>query len=107
MPPVSGLGSSTVQLPNDVLAIIVSYLDERSLRRIRLCCRWLAREAARHVFSEVDFEMRTADLERVIGIANSSMTADAVKILRLHQTPRLKEFSFPEWCRKADIFYCK
>lgn len=107
MSTVPGPGSSTVQLPNDVLAIIVSYLDKRSLRQIRFCCRWLAKEASRYLFSLVDFEMRAADLERVIGIANSSMTADAVKTLHLHQTQRLEELSFRDWCRKAAIFYGK
>lgn len=98
MPPASGSSSSTVQLPNDVLAIIVSYLDKRSLLQILFCGRWLAREAARYLFDEVRFQMRVKDLERVIGIANSNMIADPVKVLRLQQTPRLPEVSFKDWC---------
>lgn len=89
--------SSSPRLPNDVMVYIVGYLDRDALAQMRLCSRWLAKEAARHLFAEVSFHMRAGSMERVIGIANSSMTADAVKTLKLFEIPRLANISEEEW----------
>ena len=81
--PATVPGSTSPTLPYDVLVIVVSMLDRPTLKQARLCCKWLAKEAARHLFATVTFHMRADDMERVIAIANNSMTADAVKELFL------------------------
>lgn len=79
------------------MVYIVGYLDRDALAQMRLCSRWLAKEAARHLFAEVSFHMRAESMERVIGIANSSMIADAVKTLKLFETPRLTDLDEQLW----------
>lgn len=101
IPPVSSLSSSTAQIPNDVLVIIVSMLDRPTLKQVRLCCRWLAHEATRRLFATVSFQMRAVDMERVIAIASCSTTANAVKDLQLEQLPRLPKYKYEDWKREA------
>lgn len=84
------------------MVYIVSNLDRNTLAQIRLCCKWLAKEAARHLFAEVSFHMHAESMERVIAIANS-MFAGAVKTLKLLETPRLVKFSKKEWYKQMGL----
>lgn len=50
--------------------------------------------------------MRAVQLERVIEIANNSMTADAVKVLVLRQAPFLPKFRrYREWYECGGMFW--
>lgn len=52
--------------------------------------------------------MRAVQLERVIEIANNSMTADAVKVLVLRQAPFLPKFRrYREWYECGGMFWGK
>lgn len=91
----------TVELPLEILGLIVAECARHraTLKQIRLCCKWLSREAAQYLFASICFRMRTEDMERVVNIANSTDTgiASAVKTLELRQTPRLDRFTFREF----------
>lgn len=86
--------SSRVELLDDALSLIIAESDVETLKQIRLCCKWLAQQAAQHLFATIEFHMCCEDMERVIGIANSitNGVARAVKILRLKQEPKLQSF---------------
>lgn len=94
---------SEPRLPNDVLVIIVSVLDKAALKQVRLCSRWLAKEATRHLFKRVSFHMNLEYLLRVIDIATNSATADAVQVLVLKQYTPLPKLTFEEWKRNAHM----
>ncbi|OJD34171.1 uncharacterized protein BKCO1_25000131 [Diplodia corticola] len=81
--------ASTICLPYDVMALVVGKLDWETLKQIRFCSDWLAREAARYCFSTIHVSMHLEGLERISGIARSSRTAHAVKklVLRRANTP--------------------
>lgn len=77
-------------------------LDRPTLKQARLCCKWLAKEATRHLFATVSLQMRAVDMERVVAIANCSTTANAVKALQLEQVPRLPKYElFEDWKSNA------
>lgn len=78
-------------------------LDRPALKQVRLCCKWLSKEATKHLFATVAFHMRAVEMERVIAIANCSTTADAVKELYLEQVPRLPELTYKEWKATARL----
>lgn len=92
MPPPSAPVTRVVELPLDILSLIVAECDQTTLKRIRLCCKWLDQEATRYLFAIISFEPRTVDMERVVRIANSNnKIAGAVKSLKLKKIPKLKD----------------
>lgn len=49
---------------------VVEKLDTDSLRRICLCSRWFATEAARHLLSRVQIELSESGMARLINISH-------------------------------------
>ncbi|KAL1647049.1 hypothetical protein SLS58_002819 [Diplodia intermedia] len=98
MPTVCDATSTAVQLPADVMALIVEKLDFQTRKQVRLCSSWLAKEAARHLFKEFEFEIIYPEaLEHIAALAESSWAAHALKTLVLSQQPRMEDRSFEYW----------
>ncbi|KAF4541264.1 uncharacterized protein LTHEOB_8660 [Lasiodiplodia theobromae] len=62
-------------LPADIWAVIISHLDYKDLRQIRLCSRWMAQEGARHLFRCLNIHFDEADLIRMLCVANTQTLA--------------------------------
>lgn len=84
-------------LPADIWAVIISHLDHKDLRRIRLCSRWMAQEGARHLFRCLNIHFDEADLIRMLCVANTQTLAKMVRKLTFEKTLQLPHLPFEKW----------
>lgn len=94
-------------LPKDVIILIVAEADPVTQKQSRLCCKWLAREAARHVFAKLNVEMRAESMERVVRVANNMTFAGFVRELELFPVTKLLDYKFEDWCTAANFSWGK
>lgn len=90
------LDALTAELIDEILAL----LDYESLKRLRSCCKWLARDSARHLFRTIRVDLSVQSMERIIGIAEIDAISNCVRNLVLLNWEGWREYEYDEFCNK-------
>lgn len=81
--------------------MILIEADRDTQKTIRLCCKWLAAEGARHLFQTICINLNLLSMEWVIQLAQNESAARAVERLALFEPKRWALYSFDEFCNQV------
>ncbi|KAL1632209.1 hypothetical protein SLS56_003943 [Neofusicoccum ribis] len=86
-----------------ICLVVAEAADTRdTLKQLRLCCRWLAEEAAKYLFVTVSVQLQKKSMEKLIEFSMDKPLASHVNTLLFTGPSTLAELNFEDW-KNGDV----
>ncbi|KAK7720754.1 hypothetical protein SLS57_005292 [Botryosphaeria dothidea] len=87
-----------ITLPTELTCMVIAEADWETLKQLRLCNKWFAGEAARHLFASVTTDMTMELMEAFAQHTRNKAIAKSIKELVVLPSPRWPRLDFEDFC---------
>ncbi|KAF4303832.1 hypothetical protein GTA08_BOTSDO08311 [Botryosphaeria dothidea] len=87
-----------ITLPTELTCMVIAEADWETLKQLRLCNKWFAGEAARHLFASVMTDMTMELMEAFAQQTRNKAIAKSIKELVVLPSPRWPRLDLEDFC---------